>query len=215
MGRKRKTPVAEPVTEISMEEMVENTIGDVIASEGSYLSEEEYETNNFKAQYDKMYQITDKIVNKILANGGSLKQDSYVVREEFGEALAAGYRYLRYQGETSAKLRDAGHDNEQVDYELDMYKEFADVFMMTTSLCRHKGYKFNNRPFVVLRPILYTIEDYLRKVSEVLYRINYESINESYIYEFLEETFHMLLAKPGTLDAKIDKLYNKIFKIVE
>ena len=116
MGRKKKTVEIELSSE------------GINISNGNYIEQPE----NFKEQFNKMYQITDKIVSKILSNGGTLKQDSYVVREEFGEALAAGYRYLRFQGETSAKLRKAGHDNEERDYSLEMYEEIADVFMMTT-----------------------------------------------------------------------------------
>lgn len=205
MGRKKKLVTeAEPIIE-TMDEL------DV----QSVTEEETVEiTTDFKPQFDKMYQITDKIVNKILSNGGTLKQDSYVVREEFGEALAAGYRYLRFQGDTSAKLRKAGHDNEERDYALEMYEEIADVFMMSTSLCRHNEWKFENKTCNVVRPIEQTLEQYLQKVSEVLYRINTESMNEDYIYEFIEETFMMLSNYPGVLDKKIDKLYNKIFKIV-
>ena len=199
MGRKKKTVEIE------------------VSSEGINISKENYveQPDNFKEQFNKMYQITDKIVSKILANGGTLKQDSYVVREEFGEALAAGYRYLRFQGETSAKLRKAGHDNEERDYALEMYEETADVFMMSTSLCRHHEWTFENKTFEIVRPIDTDLENYLKKVSEVLYRINQDSVNEDYIYEFMEETITMLLVAPDVLDKKIDKLYKKIFKIVE
>lgn len=199
MGRKKKTVEIE------------------VSSEGINISKENYveQPDNFKEQFNKMYQITDKIVSKILANGGTLKQDSYVVREEFGEALAAGYRYLRFQGETSAKLRKAGHDNEERDYALEMYEEIADVFMMSTSLCRHHEWAFENKTFEIVRPIDTDLENYLKKVSEVLYRINQDSVNEDYIYEFMEETITMLLVAPDVLDKKIDKLYKKIFKIVE
>lgn len=199
MGRKKKTVEIE------------------VSSEGINISKENYieQPDNFKEQFNKMYQITDKIVSKILANGGTLKQDSYVVREEFGEALAAGYRYLRFQGETSAKLRKAGHDNEERDYALEVYEEIADVFMMSTSLCRHHEWTFENKTFEIVRPIDTDLENYLKKVSEVLYRINQDSVNEDYIYEFMEETITMLLVAPDVLDKKIDKLYKKIFKIVE
>lgn len=199
MGRKKKTVEIE------------------VSSEGINIIKENYieQPDNFKEQFNKMYQITDKIVSKILANGGTLKQDSYVVREEFGEALAAGYRYLRFQGETSAKLRKAGHDNEERDYTLEMYEEIADVFMMSTSLCRHHEWTFENKTFEIVRPIDTDLENYLKKVSEVLYRINQDSVNEDYIYEFMEETITMLSVAPDVLDKKIDKLYKKIFKIVE
>lgn len=172
----------------------------------------------FKHQFTKMYEITDKIVSKILSNGGTLEQDSYVVREEFGEALAAGYRYLRFQGETSAQLRKAGHGNEEVDYALDMYKEFADVFMMSTSYCRHHEWTFSTKSFIIYRPIDLTLETFLKKVSEVLYRINVDSINEDYLYEFMEEVVYMIHQYDDSLDTltnKIDKLYNKIFPVVD
>lgn len=198
MGRKKKTEEISPIS--TGEPIITYQVGGT-------------EPLSFKTQYDLMYQITDKIVNKILSNGGTLQQDSYVVREEFGEALAAGYRYLRYQGETSAKLRDAGHDNEERDYTQELYEEIADVFMMTTSLCRHKEYQFEGKPFEIYREINMTLEQYLKKVSEVLFRINTDSVNEAYVYEFLEETFTML--PTSILDAKINKLYNKIFKVVE
>lgn len=199
MGRKKKTVEIELSSE------------GINVSNGNYIEQPE----NFKEQFNKMYQITDKIVSKILSNGGTLKQDSYVVREEFGEALAAGYRYLRFQGETSAKLRKAGHDNEERDYSLEMYEEIADVFMMSTSLCRHHEWAFENKTFEIVRPIDTGLEKYLKKVSEVLYRINQDSVNEDYIYEFMEETITMLSVAPDVLDKKIDKLYKKIFKIVE
>lgn len=174
---------------------------------------------NFKAQFEKMYKITDQIVSKILSNGGSLEQDSYVVREEFGEALAAGYRFLRNQQSTSNKLRKAGHDNEEVDYELDMYKEISDVFMMSTSYARHHDWTFSNRTFDIIRPNTITdIQTYLSRCSEVLFRINTDSINEGYLYEFMEDTVTMINqydSHLSVLDAKIDKLYSKIFKEIQ
>lgn len=182
---------------------------------------ETIDSTGFKENFDRMYQITDKIVEKILAKSETLKQDSYVVREEFGEALAAGYRYLRYQGEISKQIRDAHHSEDApVDYEADMYKEFADVFMMTTSFCRHNNFTMENKPFIIYRPINMTLEEYLTKVSEVLSRINYhfnsESVNADYMYEFLEETFAMISkSSVEVLSKKIDKLYNKIFNIID
>lgn len=210
MGRKKKIVAAEPITSEPTTEPVTEPVVEPIPEVIPPI-----ENPCFKEQFDKMYKITDKIVSKILVSGGSLEQDSYVVREEFGEALAAGYRYLRFQGDVSAKLRKAGHDDEERNYELEMYEEIADVFMMSTSLCRHHEWAFEDKDMVVVRPTMSDLELYLKKISEVLYRINTNSINETYIYEFLEETYVLLLNAPGTLDKKIDKLYNKIFKIVE
>lgn len=179
-------------------------------------------SNSFKENFEKMYEVTDQIVSKILAEGKDLKDDSYVVREEFGEALSAGYRYLKLQTAVGKQTREANHpeDNEEErNYETEMYKEFADVFMMTTSFCRHNEWKFENKPFIIVRPIEMSIEDYLVKVSEVLYRIslhyNGHEINEDYIYEFLEETFAILSKDITVLQNKIDKFYNKIKKVVE
>lgn len=184
---------------------------------------ETVDSSTFKANFEKMYEVTDQIVSKILAEGRDLKEDSYVVREEFGEALAAGYRYLKLQTKVGKQTREANHpeDNtEERDYETEMYKEFADVFMMTTSFCRHNEWKFENKPFIIVRPIEMSIEEYLVKASEVLYRIalhyNGHEINEDYIYEFLEETYTMISSKDTTiLQNKIDKFYNKIKKVVE
>lgn len=207
MGRKKKTLVAaEPITTDEPIQPAVNPAEDLTSDTPVC----------FKEQFNKMYQITDKIVSKILSSGGTLKQDSYVVREEFGEALAAGYRYLRFQGDVSAKLRKAGHDNEERDYALEMYEEIADVFMMSTSFARHNEWQYEDRDMVIYRPTISDLEMYLKKVSEVLYRINTESVNDAYLYEFLEETANLLeLNAPGVLDKKINKLYNKIFKIVE
>lgn len=179
----------------------------------------EVDSTGFEENFKRMYEIANKIANKILDEGGDLKDDSYVVREEFGEGLAAGYRYLKTQTDFGKKSRKAGHEEEQVDYELDMYKEFADIFMMTTTFCRHNEWDMNDKTFVIYRPIHMTIEQYLTKASEVVYRIsnhyNGHEINSDYIYEFLEETFMMLIDHKDVLSNKIEKLYGKIFKIVE
>lgn len=224
MGRKKTTAVADPIKTQSkpdMDQIINEVVPDII---NDLISDEADDTYNFSKQFNKMYQITDKIVSKILSSGGTLKQDSYVVREEFGEALAAGYRYLRFQGDVSAKLRKAGHDNEERDYANEMYEEIADVFMMSTSYARHHDWTFENKPMdcsiylskhIVGSLTGTELENYLKYVSEVLYRINTDSINEDYLYEFMGETFTVLLNAPGVLDKKIDKLYNKIFKIVE
>lgn len=231
MGRKKSTPetesvvVADPITTVAGID----TFGAPYTQEAqNRVDSDPRDEADFSTQFTKMYEITNKIVEKILANGGTLKQDSYVVREEFGEAMAAGYRYLRNQGAISKKLRDAGHDNEERNYVIEMYEEFADVFMMSTSFCRHNNWTFENKPMTLAASVWFeenpqlllrkgdtSIETYLSSVSEMLFRINNDSVNEDYMYEFICETYSMLLHAPGVLERKIDKLYNKICKVVE
>lgn len=182
---------------------------------------ETIDSTGFKENFNKMYEISDEIANKIIKEGRPLKDDSYVVREEFGECLAAGFRYLKTQTTVGKQTREANHaEDDERDFETDMYKEIADVFMMTTTFCRHNSWTMSDKSFIIYRPINTDTEKYLGKVSEVLNRICYHydgnRVEADYIYEFLEETFAMIAQKDVTiLQNKIDKFYNKIKKVVE
>lgn len=182
---------------------------------------ESIDSTGFKENFNRMYEISDEIVNKIIKEGRPIKDDSFVVREEFGECLAAGFRYLKTLTVVGKQTRSANHaEDEERDFETDMYKEIADVFMMTTSFCRHNSWDLSDKPFIIYREINIDIERYLNKASEVLNRICYHyngnRLEADYIYEFLEETFAMIAKKDvNILQTKIDKLYSKIKKVVE
>ena len=182
---------------------------------------ETIDSTHFRENFNKMYDVSDAIANKIIKEGRPLKDDSFVVREEFGEALAAGFRYLKTLTKVGKQTRSANHSEDtERDFEADMYKEIADVFMMSTTFCRHNSWTFDDKSFIIYRPINISIEEYLNKASEVLTRICYHyngnRIEADYIYEFLEETYAILAQKDiSILQDKIDKFYNKIKKVVE
>lgn len=218
MAKKSKEVVYEDKTE---QELIDELNIQPIEFTKELLTEmSQIDSTGFEENFKKMYEITGKILDKIISKGKTIKDDSYVVREEFGEALAAGFRYLKTQTEVGKETRKANHEeDDERDFETEMYTEIADVFMMITTFCRHNEWDMSDKSFVIYRPINMTVEQYLNKVAEVLYRIclhyNGNEINSDYIYEFLEETFIMMINHKEALSNKIDSLYNKIFKVIE
>ena len=127
--------------------------------------ENELEIINFKEAFDNV-----KIANIIEGNINTIKA-------RFGRVIKNGYLLLEKDLEVTDK---------------DVKMLFIESFMNTSAYCHHIGnYDFTGKTFDVVRDIKTTLEEYLTKTSEMLVRMNYDSLNPDYVYEYLEDSYYL------------------------